>query len=113
LNIATNATFTNCIVNNWDGPSYQLTSGTPGTITYVNCDFPGIVAPGIIKTPTYVDPTRCTAKYAAGLGVAGVSDAASFLAYAAANQRNGTWDARFMATSVTNWVMAGFTPVAG
>jgi len=112
LNIATNATFTNCIVNNWDGPSFQLTSGTPGTIAHVNCDFPGIVAPGIIKTPTYVDATRCTAKYAASLGVAGVTDAASFLAYAAQNQRNGSWDARFMAASVNNWVLAGFTTVA-
>lgn len=111
-NVPGNVTYGGLIANGWTGPSFQITSGTSGTLLFSDCDLPGYKANGVIATPVYADSTRSVARYAATLGIAGVTDAASLLKYAVANQRRGNWDARLTAPAINTWIQAGFTSVA-
>lgn len=107
-NVPTDGTFANCIVNGWTGPSFQVTNGTPGTLTFSECVLPGYVAPGVAQSATFFDATRCLATCAKTLGIAGVVDAASFLSYAVANQRRGNWNQTLMTEATIAWIGAGF-----
>jgi len=112
-NVPTNATLTGLAVNDWTGPSFQVTTGTPGTLAFSQCVLNGYSAAGVMAAPQYVDPTRTVAKYAATLGIAGVTDAASLLAYAVANQRRANWDVRLTAPLINAWINQGFSVSQG
>jgi hypothetical protein len=112
--VATAATLTNCIVNNWTGLSYQIDGNPPAPVTtFINCDLPGIAAPGVIPTPAYADATRCLATYSTTLAATKVDGAPivnsplTFLAAAALNRR-GAYDSRLSAEAAQLWVAAGF-----
>jgi hypothetical protein len=107
-NVPTAAMLRNLIVSpTWTGPAVSFV-GTPGSITYDNCDLPGQPpAAGIVPTPKYLDPTRTVATYAQSLKLADVTDADSFLAAAAANRR-GSFNPALTATAVNAYIRAGF-----
>jgi hypothetical protein len=106
--VPTIATLRNLIVSGtWTGSALTVV-GTPQSITYENCDLPGQPTEvGIIATPKYPDPGRTVARYAQTLGLAGVTDAGSFLAAAALNRR-GSFNAALTASAVNAFIRAGF-----
>jgi hypothetical protein len=116
--LPTVATLTNCKVYNWFTWSGTATSapnaidqdGPPAvTITYSGCYLPGVTGvPGVTGTiPHYFDPTRTASSYAKMLGIAGATDGPSLLS-TMENRWSGNWDSRLTATSVVNWIQAGF-----
>lgn len=121
-NEATAAALTNVRVHGWyewnggatnpSGPNAVnlSNSGPPQpTIAYTNCVLPGVTGIAGVSAvePNYVDDTRCVATYAAGLGIAGVVDAPSFLA-AADDNWSGDFNVNLTATPAFNWINAGF-----
>jgi hypothetical protein len=108
-NVPTNATLRNLIVSpTWAGSALSIV-GTPGSMTYDNCDLPSQPpTAGIIPTPRYSDPTRTVASYAKSLGITAVTDADSFLTAAAENRR-GSYNPTLTASAVNAYIRAGFT----
>lgn len=110
-NTPSNVSYSGLVATGWTGPSFQITSGTPGALVFSDCVLPGCSEAGVVPAPRYVDATRTVARYAASLRIGGVTDAASLLKYAAANQRRGNWDVRLTAPAINAWINQGFATV--
>lgn len=119
-NVPVQAVMSNLIAHGWTGPSFGITfsgaSSYPqftGKLSFEHCDLPGYTVngampPGVIASPAYVDATRTVAKYAATLGIPGVTNAATLLNYIVANQNRMNWNPALTTESINAWIQAGF-----